>query len=102
MANTSSTTAQAHGRYIRGSVSKVRRVLIGMQLEQQLGVLDRERGRAVVSEADGGHAGEQSPRNGTPPRRHAAAHLRAEQSTKGDRPCPTILAGEGIGRRPSG
>ena len=27
MANTSSTTAQAHGRYIRGSVSKVRRVL---------------------------------------------------------------------------
>ena len=27
MANTTSTTAQAHGRYIRGSVSKVRRVL---------------------------------------------------------------------------
>ena len=25
MANTSSTTAQAHGRYIRGSVSKVDR-----------------------------------------------------------------------------
>ena len=76
--------------------------VIGVQLEQQLGVLDRERGRAVVSEADGGHAGEQSPRNGTPPRRHAAAHLRAEQSTKGDRPCPSILAGERIGRRPSG
>ena len=27
MANTSSTTAQAHGRFIRGSASKVRRVL---------------------------------------------------------------------------
>ena len=76
--------------------------MIGVELEQQLGVLDRERGRAVVSEANGGHAGEESPRNGTPPRRHAAAHLGAEQSTEGNRPCPTILAGEGIGRRPTG